>query len=213
MAAADSALRRERESLWIPAPSPAQRRIFPLPRRDPQAASAPFPRGSTSQPRATAARQLAPLARTPRTVETGGSVHRGPRSPAPPDRDLVRGCGRGRGGTSLGAPPPNLFPLGAPSGRKRPAGRAGRGSSGPATLGHLPTGWHPGTSAVPDTGRRDPAPTPGGVWCHDPGTGPVLPRAPRPAPGAVPGGLVPRAPPLSAGPVALWQGQLITAAQ
>ena len=88
MAAADSALRRERESLWIPAPRPSQRRIFPLPRRDPQAASAPFPRGSTSQPRAAAARHLAPLARTPRTVKTGGSVHRGPRSPAPPGRDL-----------------------------------------------------------------------------------------------------------------------------
>lgn len=125
MAAADSALRRERESLWIPAPSPAQRRIFPLPRRDPQAASAPFPRGSTSQPRATAARQLAPLARTPRTVETGGSVHRGPRSPAPPGRDLVRGCGRGRGGTSL-APPPTSSPSEPlPAGSARPAGPEG----------------------------------------------------------------------------------------
>lgn len=124
MAAADSALRRERESLWIPAPSPAQRRIFPLPRRDPQAASAPFPRGSTSQPRATAARQLAPLARTPRTVETGGSVHRGPRSPAPPGRDLVRGCGRGRGGTSL-APHPQPLPPRSPF-RPEAPGRQGR---------------------------------------------------------------------------------------
>lgn len=125
MAAADSALRRERESFWIPAPSPAQRRIFPLPRRDPQAASAPFPRGSTSQPRATAARHLASLARTPRTVETGGSVHRGPRSPAPPGRDLVRGCGRGRGGTSLAPPTPRPLPPRSPF-RPEAPGRQGR---------------------------------------------------------------------------------------
>lgn len=49
----------------------------------------------------------------------------------------------------------------APSGRKRPPDRTGRGSGRPAAWGQLPTGWHLGAGAVPDTNRRDPAPYPG----------------------------------------------------
>lgn len=49
----------------------------------------------------------------------------------------------------------------APSGRKRPPRRTGRGSGRPAAWGQLPTGWHLGAGAVPDTNRRDPAPYPG----------------------------------------------------
>lgn len=107
------------------------------------------------------------------------------------------------------------LPHRAPSDRKRPADRTGRGSGCPAALGHLPTGWHPGAGAVPDANRRDPAPYPGrgGAWRHGPETGLRRPQAPRPVPGAVPCGLAPGAPPLSAGSVALWLGKLITAAQ
>lgn len=101
----------------------------------------------------------------------------------------------------------------APSGRKRRAGRTGRGSSA-AALGQLPTAWPLGAGACQDTGRRNPAPNPGGAWSCGKRTRLSVPRPPRPVPGAVPFGLAPQAPPLSAGPVvALWPGKLIIAAQ
>lgn len=106
-----------------------------------------------------------PLAWTPRTVENGVSAHRGPHLPAPPEPGQVRGGFRDRGGTSIQHPLPNR----APSGRKHPAGPTGRGSGCPAALGHLPTGWHLGAGAVPDTNRQDPASHPGKGLARRPG--------------------------------------------
>lgn len=159
-----SALRRGRASLGVPGPRPSQRPVSPLPRRNPQAASAPFPRGSRPQSRARAARHLALLARTPRTVETGGLVHRGPPPPTSPGPGQVLGCGRSRGGTSLGPPFPSQ-PL--PTGSAGPAGPEGARVVPPPWV-TFPRAGAPAL-ALPDTGRRDPAPTPGGPGAAAPG--------------------------------------------
>lgn len=69
--------------------------------------------------------------------------------------------GGGFGGAAEAGLPFSPSPMRAPSGRKRPAGRTGRGSSRPAAEGHLPEGRPLGAGAALDTGRRGPAPSPG----------------------------------------------------
>lgn len=128
---------------------------------------------------------------------TGSLGTRRPSPPAPP------GPGPGRGGGVDGAasqakaglpfctprtPPqlPSPFRPEAPGWWDR----KGLAAPGPAASGHLPRGpgsWHPGAGAAPDTGRRGPAPSPGGGLVPRPGD--AAARAPGPAPGAVPGGL------------------------
>lgn len=107
---------------------------------------------------------LALLARTPRTVETGGLVHRGPPPPTSPGPGQVLGCGRSRGGTSLGPPSPSQ-PL--PTGSAGPAGPEGARVVPPPWV-TFPRAGAPAL-ALPDTGRRDPAPTPGGPGAAAPG--------------------------------------------
>lgn len=203
-----SALRRGRASLGVPGPRPSQRPVSPPTPTEPPGRLRPFP------------------SRFQASVQ--GKGRPSPRAPGP---NTLHGRNRG-----LGAPRPSAahlswtrpsawlrpqqrrdfprssFPLPAPSDRKCRAGWAGRGSSGPAAVGHLPTGWRPGAGAARHR-PAGPGAHPWGAWCCSPGTGPRLPRAPRRVPGAVPGGPVPGTPPLSAGKVALWPGQLITTAQ
>lgn len=193
-----------------PAPSVPGWSPTPL---NPRPASVPLPSGFHAQPKATDTARLAPPARAPRKVDTGG--------PGIPRRSPVRpsGTGPARGGVrgSCGAAEAGL-PFGpsrdrALSCRKRLVGRTGRGSS-PAALGHLPTAWHLGTAAAPRHRPAGPRAQPWETRGCDPGTRLGLPRARGPVPGAVPYGPAPWAPPLSAGPVvALQPRKLIIAAQ
>lgn len=121
----------------------------------------------------------------------------------------MRGGVRDRGGTSLQPPFPTER---LPAGNARLAGPEGARVVPQPWVTFPPAGtWAQALSQTPTGGTR--RPTQGGAWRHGRGTVRRLPRAPRPVPGAVPGGLAPGAPPLSADSVALWSGKLISAAQ
>lgn len=153
---------------------------------------------------------LVPPAQAPRTVDTGGL---GTRRPAPSGLGQVRGGVRSRGGAAEAGLPFSPFPGPGPF-RPEAPGWPDRKGLECHRLGPASHGLALGCGRFPRHRPAEPGAQPWEVWCCGKRTRLSVPRPPRPDPGAVPFGLAPQAPPLSAGPVvALWPGELIIAAQ